>query len=258
MVDKDEDLTNEAVSPEPRDLPDGPAIDWAQLVDASSTGQQLWVSLIGEEAIDSAVDFYVERASESSEVLRLALGTLQPRSATNKCFAILWSDDTDQRRELAGDLLPVMCSESDLPRIEDLINDDDPIRQHAAGFTLSKLRWSIDVDNDVISRIVRRCQTIDDDFAHSIGLMLAADVVKERSDTGSTDLDGGELLAEAEINEAFLNALTSPIAIRREDGLHYFPHQMADGFAVELQALASNDQPYQAGLAQEILDQRAT
>jgi hypothetical protein len=113
---------------------DDEPIDWGDLalrigVDPNSGGDHIArraiASLLGEQALRRAVDWYVDRRP-ASEHARSVLWLLRPDAARARCMEIYRTDPDRERRRSAVELLRVVATADDLSLVGEFLADADP------------------------------------------------------------------------------------------------------------------------------------
>ncbi|MBN2532077.1 MAG: hypothetical protein JXB88_04250 [Spirochaetales bacterium] len=116
-------------------------IDWLAIADklnidkiySSEHAKRALELIIGEEAIVSAVDYYID-LKQHSELARLVLSIITPISAMNRCYQIYINDDNIERKRTAIELLRIISDKSVLKWVHEFLkNNDESIQIWGAG-----------------------------------------------------------------------------------------------------------------------------
>jgi hypothetical protein len=141
-------------------------IDWRALAEeigadpnrgGDAIARRAITSLLGDEAMRWAVDWYVE-GRPAAEHARSVLRLLRPEAARSRCLEIYRTDPDPERRHLAVELFRVVARAEDLPLVGDLLADPDPAVQLWGMGVLDRLLWDGHVDADDAEPFLRMAE----------------------------------------------------------------------------------------------------
>ncbi len=113
--------------------------------------------LLGEETLQSAVDYYIS-GKPGSELARFVLWQIRPWSAMKYCYNIYKSDEDIENKRTAIELLRVVSDRRALKWVGEFLGDPDPGIQLWGIGLLDQLLWSDLVEPEEAKELLKKAK----------------------------------------------------------------------------------------------------